>query len=57
VSPGWWGGGSGGEGTEEKQITPNPVLVASQVVLVGQRGWVLSALPEGCNCRRRQRTA
>lgn len=32
MSPGWWGGGSGREGPEEKQIIPNPVLVASQVV-------------------------
>lgn len=32
VSPGWWGGGSGREGPEEKHIIPNPVLVASQIV-------------------------
>lgn len=32
VSPGWWGGGSGREGPQEKRIIPNPVLVASQVV-------------------------
>lgn len=34
--------GSGREGPEEKQIIPNPVLVASQVV---PGGWVLSAWP------------
>lgn len=32
MSPGWWGGGLGGEGTEGKQTIPNPVLVASQIV-------------------------
>lgn len=32
MSPGWWGGGLGGEGPEEKQTIPNPVLVASQTV-------------------------
>lgn len=32
MSPGWWGGGLVGEGPEEKQTIPNPVLVASQTV-------------------------
>lgn len=31
MSPGWWGGGLGGEGPE-KQTIPSPVLVASQTV-------------------------